>query len=212
MKFKKISTIAISTIIAAGLLVGCGGAKLPDGDVKVIPQPLNGVMDLLLQSANYGSDKSSVVSLLLPEASKYNITLTEDIYENGTLTKTEELLQYETGVIEKNTFTHIIANIDKNPDGKSIYSVAEVDQENSTDKKNPIYKTFLSPNIGIDFDVKSDVGQIGNNFDNEIPIIALAKFKADDSEKTPIDITNYESNLGNYEKVSILKVKVTKLS
>ena len=48
-------------------LVGCTGvsAKLPEGDVKIVNQDLQGTVDLL-KSSNYGGDKSTVASVVLP--------------------------------------------------------------------------------------------------------------------------------------------------
>ena len=76
MKIKKISTLLVGIILTVGL-AGCtkASSNIPEGDVKVVNQEIQGVVELILKSANYGSDKSTVVSMVLPKDSEYNINL-----------------------------------------------------------------------------------------------------------------------------------------
>ena len=49
------------------LVTGCSGAKLPEGDVKVVNQQVSGVIDLLLQSADYGRSEEHTSELQSPD-------------------------------------------------------------------------------------------------------------------------------------------------
>ena len=134
MKMKKLSAIVAAVVITASL-AGCtaGGAKLPEGDVKIVNQQVQGVVELLLESANYGEDKSTVASMVLPKDSQYDVNLYMEKYNNGELIETKELTKYTTETIEKDSIIHIIMNAARANDGeadKSIYSIAEVDKEN----------------------------------------------------------------------------------
>ncbi|WP_195263207.1 hypothetical protein [Clostridium sp. 1001275B_160808_H3] len=214
MKIKKLSAIVAAVAITASL-AGCtaGGAKLPEGDVKIVNQQVQGVVELLLESANYGEDKSTVASMVLPKDSQYDVSLYVEKYSNGELSETKELTKYTTETIEKDSIVHIIMNTAKSNDGeadKSIYSIAEVDKENTKDAKNPEYKITKTYGESIDFDSKSEVSQIGKNLDEEITLIGLVKFKDDDSEKAAINLDSYKDEVGKYASVNIIKVKVTK--
>ncbi|MCR1952331.1 hypothetical protein NSA50_14980 [Clostridium sp. DSM 100503] len=214
MKIKKLSAIVAAVAITASL-AGCtaGGAKLPEGDVKIVNQQVQGVVELLLESANYGEDKSTVASMVLPKDSQYDVSLYVEKYSNGELSETKELTKYTTETIEKDSIVHIIMNTAKSSDGeadKSIYSIAEVDKENTKDAKNPEYKITKTYGESIDFDSKSEVSQIGKNLDEEITLIGLVKFKDDDSEKATINLDSYKDEIGKYASVNIIKVKVTK--
>ncbi|WP_195429377.1 hypothetical protein [Clostridium sp. D46t1_190503_E9] len=214
MKIKKLSAIVAAVVITASL-AGCtaGGAKLPEGDVKIVNQQVQGVVELLLESANYGEDKSTVASMVLPKDSQYDVSLYVEKYSNGELSETKELTKYTTETIEKDSIVHIIMNTAKSNDGeadKSIYSIAEVDKENTKDAKNPEYKITKTYGESIDFDSKSEVSQIGKNLDEEITLIGLVKFKDDDSEKATINLDSYKDEVGKYASVNIIKVKVTK--
>ena len=81
---KKISFFLAALAITVGL-VGCTSSatsKLPEGDVKVINQEINGIVELLLEASDYGNDKSTVASMVLPQDSMYNINLTVEKYLN----------------------------------------------------------------------------------------------------------------------------------
>ncbi|WP_291654048.1 hypothetical protein [Clostridium sp.] len=214
MKIKKLSAIVAAVVITASL-AGCtaGGAKLPEGDVKIVNQQVQGVVELLLESANYGEDKSTVASMVLPKDSQYDVNLSMEKYNNGELVETKELTKYTTETIEKDSIVHIIMNIAKTNDeeaDKSIYSIAEVDKENTKDAKNPEYKITKTYGESIDFDSKSEVNQVGKNLDEEATLIGLVKFKEEDSEKVAINLDSYKDEVGKYEAVNIIKIKVTK--
>ena len=90
MNFKKIGLMLSALLVTVGL-AGCSGSKLPEGDVKIVKQDINGVIGLLLESADYGQDQSTVASMVLPEGSSYDINLSVEQYENGQLVNTLEL-------------------------------------------------------------------------------------------------------------------------
>ncbi|MBS5886887.1 hypothetical protein [Clostridium sp.] len=214
MKMKKLSAIVAAVVITASL-AGCtaGGAKLPEGDVKIVNQQVQGVVELLLESANYGEDKSTVASMVLPKDSQYDVNLYMEKYNNGELIETKELTKYTTETIEKDSIIHIIMNAARANDGeadKSIYSIAEVDKENTKDAKNPEYKITKTYGESIDFDSKSEVNQVGKNLDEEATLIGLVKFKEDDSEKAVINLDSYKDEVGKYASANIIKIKVTK--
>lgn len=214
MKMKKLSAIVAAVVITVGL-AGCtaGGANLPEGDVKIVNQQVQGVVELLLESANYGEDKSTVASMVLPKDSQYDVNIFVEKYNNGELVETKELTKYTTETIEKDSIVHIIMNTAKTNDGeadRSIYSIAEVDKENTKDTKNPEYKITKTYGESIDFDSKSEVNQIGKNLDEEATLIGLVKFKENDSEKAAINLDSYKDEVGKYASVNIIKVKVTK--
>lgn len=213
MKKKKI--IAIISILS--LIIGLKGCtssvKLPEGDVKIVNQQVQGVVELLLQSTDYGKDKSTVSSLVVPKDSKYNVSLFNEKYINGELKETKEIANYSTETIEKDSIIHIILNTGKltdNEEEKSIYSIAEIDKENTKDSKNPEYKLTKYYGEALNFDSKSSLSQIGTNLDEEVAIVGLVKFKEDDTEKVAINLESYKDEVGNYSEVNIFKIKVSK--
>ena len=109
MKMKKLSAIVAAVVITASL-AGCtaGGADLPEGDVKIVNQQVQGVVELLLESANYGEDKSTVASMVLPKDSQYDVNLYMEKYNNGELIETKELTKYTTETIKglNNTYNN----------------------------------------------------------------------------------------------------------
>ncbi|GAB6169540.1 hypothetical protein JCM1393_20000 [Clostridium carnis] len=215
MRIKKISLLIATLALTAGL-AGCmgGGAKLPEGDVKVVKQDVQGVIELLLQSADYGKDKSTVASMILPEGSQYNVNVTMENYKDGQLVDTKEITNYKTETIDKNSVIHMIMNTGKVGDeesNKSIYSIAEVDAEKTTDKKNPQYKNTKINGESIDFDSRTQVGQVGKALDEDVALLGLVKFKEGDSEKKDINLETYKDEVGNYSTAHIIKLKVTKL-
>ena len=114
MKIKKISTLLVGIILTVGL-AGCkkASSNIPEGDVKVVNQEIQGVVELILKSANYGSDKSTVVSMVLPKDSEYNINLSMEKYLNGQLQETKEIANYGTDNIKKDSIIHIVLNTAK---------------------------------------------------------------------------------------------------
>ena len=211
---KKISVFLAVLAIAVGL-IGCTSttAKLPEGDVKVINQEVQGVVELLLESANYGNDKSTVASMVLPKDSQYNINLSMEMYSNGELVENKEIANYTTDTIAKDSIVHIILNTAKLNDGeadKSIYSIAEIDSENTEDSKNPQYKLTKYYGEPINFDSKSSVTQVGKALDEEVTLIGLVKFKEDDTEKALINLDSYKEEVNKYSEVTIINAKVTK--
>lgn len=212
-KKKIIAIISLVTLIIG--LKGCASSsvKLPEGDVKIVNQQVQGVVELLLQSTDYGKDKSTVSSLVVPKDSKYNVSLFNEKYINGELKETKEIANYSTETIEKDSIIHIILNTGKltdNEEEKSIYSIAEIDKENTKDSKNPEYKLTKYYGEALNFDSKSSLSQIGTNLDEEVAIVGLVKFKEDDIEKIDINLDSYKDEVGNYSEVNIFKIKVSK--
>ena len=213
MKMKKVATIITIVALTIGLAGCTSGVKLPEGDVKIVNQEVQGVIELLLQSTNYGKDKSTVASLVLPKDSKYNISLFTEKYIYGELKETKEIANYSTETIEKDSIIHVILNTAKLGDGeadKSIYSIAEIDKENTKDSKNPNYKLTKYYGEVLNFDSKSSLTQIGTNFDEEAVLAGLVKYKEDDTEKSPINLDSYKDEVGNYSEVNMFKIKVNK--
>ena len=91
MKIKKISGLLAAVVLTVGLAGCTSGAQLPEGDVKIVNQQVQGVVELLLESANYGNDKSTVASMVLPKDSQYDINLFAEKYLNGELVETKEI-------------------------------------------------------------------------------------------------------------------------
>ena len=214
MKIKKISALLAAMAITIGL-AGCTttGTKLPEGDVKVVNQEIQGVVELLLKASDYGDDKSTVTSMVLPQDSQYNISLSMEKYSNGELVDTKEIANYTTGTIAKDSIIHIVFNTAKMNDNeadKSIYSIAEIDSENTEDNSNPEYKVTKYYGEAIDFDSKSSVAQVGKALDEEVTLIGLVKFKEDDTEKSGINLDSYKDEVGKYSEVTIINAKVSK--
>ena len=214
MKTKKISALLVAMAITIGL-VGCTttGTKLPEGDVKVVNQEIQGVVELLLEASDYGNDKSTVSSMVLPQDSQYNINLSMEKYSNGELVDTKEIANYTTDTIAKDSIIHIVLNTGKvndNEADKSIYSIAEIDSANTENKNNPDYKVTKYYGEAIDFDSKSAVAQSGKALDEEVTLIGLVKFKEDDTEKSAINLDSYKDEVGKYSEVTIINAKVSK--
>ena len=214
MIMKKIGA-SIAVLALTFSLAGCMGttAQLPEGDVKIVNQEVQGVVDLLLKSANYGGGKSIVNSMVLPEGLKYELNLTVENYKDGNLIEEKNLANYETDSIEKDSIINIIINSAKLNDeeaDKSIYSIAEIDRENTTDKKNPQYKIAKYYDTAINYDKSVTIGQVGKSLDEETPLVAFIKYKEGDSEKKDINLDSYKDEVSNYSEVSIVKLKVTK--
>lgn len=214
MIIKKIGA-SIAVLALTFSLAGCMGttSQLPEGDVKIVNQEVQGVVDLLLKSANYGGGKSIVNSMVLPEGSKYELNLTVENYKDGNLIEEKNLANYETDSIEKDSIINIIINSAKLNDeeaDKSIYSIAEIDRENTTDEKNPQYKIAKYYDTAINYDKSVTISQVGKSLDEETPLVAFIKYKDGDSEKKDINLDTYKDEVSNYSEVSIVKLKVTK--
>ena len=186
------------------LVTGCSGAKLPEGDVKVVNQQVSGVIDLLLQSADYGGNQSTVTSMLLPTGSSYDIKMAVEQYEAGQLVNTIEVPTYTTEEMEKNSLIHLILNIGKE-DVKSIFSIAEVDIEKTTDKKNPEYKMEKTNAPAINFEKRVTLDQYGGELGKEFVLAAYTTGGSSD-----MNLETYQNELANYETASIVKVTITK--
>jgi len=213
MKIKKISALLVAVVLTVGLAGCTSGTQLPEGDVKIVNQQVQGVVELLLESSNYGNDKSTVASMVLPKDSQYNIHLFAEKYSNGDLVETNEIANYSTDTIEKDSIIHIVINTAKINDGeadKSIYSIAEVDKENKEDSSNPEYKVSKFYGEALDFDGKSALTQVGKNLDEDVALVGLVKFKEEDNEKNTINLDSYKDEVGKYSEVTIIKAKVTK--
>ena len=186
------------------LVTGCSGAKLPEGDVKVVNKQVSGVIDLLLQSADYGGNQSTVTSMLLPTGSSYDIKMAVEQYEAGQLVNTIEVPTYTTEEMEKNSLIHLILNIGKE-DVKSIFSIAEVDNEKTTDKKNPEYKMEKTNAPAINFEKRVTLDQYGGELGKEFVLAAYTTGGSSD-----MNLETYQDELANYETASIVKVTITK--
>ena len=186
------------------LVTGCSGAKLPEGDVKVVNQQVSGVIDLLLQSADYGGNQSTVTSMLLPTGSSYDIKMAVEQYEAGQLVNTIEVPTYTTEEMEKNSLIHLILNIGKEY-VKSIFSIAEVDNEKTTDKKNPEYKMEKTNAPAINFEKRVTLDQYGGELGKEFVLAAYTTGGSSD-----MNLETYQDELANYETASIVKVTITK--
>ena len=186
------------------LVTGCSVTKLPEGDVKVVNQQVSGVIDLLLQSADYGGNQSTVTSMLLPTGSSYDIKMAVEQYEAGQLVNTIEVPTYTTEEMEKNSLIHLILNIGKE-DVKSIFSIAEVDNEKTTDKKNPEYKMEKTNAPAINFEKRVTLDQYGGELGKEFVLAAYTTGGSSD-----MNLETYQDELANYETASIVKVTITK--
>lgn len=210
---KKFITMIAAMALTVGL-VGCtGGMKLPEGDVKIVNQEIQGVVELLLEASNYGGDKSSVTSVVLPVDSEYEVTLLKEKYSMGELVENKEITKYTTETIAKDSIMHIIFNAAKLNDGeadKSIISIAEIDRENSEDTKNPSYKVSKFNDEAIDFDLRTVVDQSGKALDEEQALVAFVKFNEEDNEKADINLDTYKDEVSKYKEATIFKIKVTK--
>lgn len=199
---KKIKWAACA-VMSILLVTGCSAAKLPEGDVKVVNQQMSGVIDLLLKSANYGEDQSTVESVLLPTGSSYEIKMVVDQYESGELVNTIEVPNYTTDEMEKNSLVHLILNVGKD-DVKSILTIAEVDQEKTTDDKNPEYKLVKTETPAINFEKRVTLEQYGGELGKEFVLAAYTTGGSSD-----INLETYQDEIANYDTASIVKVTIT---
>ncbi len=174
------------------LVTGCSGAKLPEGDVKVVNQQVSGVIDLLLQSADYGGNQSTVTSMLLPTGSSYDIKMAVEQYEAGQLVNTIEVPTYTTEEMEKNSLIHLILNIGK-------------EDVKTTDKKNPEYKMEKTNAPAINFEKRVTLDQYGGELGKEFVLAAYTTGGSSD-----MNLETYQDELANYETASIVKVTITK--
>lgn len=214
MIIKKLG-LSIAVLALTFGLSGCAGntANLPEGDVKIVNQEVNGVVDLLLQSASYGDGNSIVNSMVLKEGSKYQLDLSLEKYIDGKLIEEKELASYESDNIEKDSIINIIinsANSNNENVDKSIYSFAEIDRENTKDNKNPNYKISKYYGEAINYDKINTISQVGKSLDEEITLAAFIKYKDNDSEMKDINLDTYKDEVSNYSEVNIVKLKVIK--
>ena len=214
MIIKKIG-LSLAVLALTFGLSGCAGktASLPEGDVKIVNQEVNGVVDLLLQSANYGDGNSIVNSMVLKEGAKYELNLRLEKYNDGNLIEEKELASYESDNIEKNSIINIIinsANLNNKNEDKSIYSFAELDKENTSDNKNPNYKISKYYGEAINYDKINTISQVGKSLDEDIALAAFIKYKDGDLEMKDINLDKYKDEISSYSEVNIIKLKVTK--
>lgn len=213
MKVKRLSLLVGTLIVTMGVTGCMGGPKLPEGEVKVVTQPAQGVVNLLLESANYGKENTVLATLLLPKDSKYELNLTMEKYVDGKMEGTVKIQEYETDVMGKNKPINLVANTSNLSDEnkfKSIFSFAEIDSKKTTDDKNPEYKVTKSYEEPMNYDVKVESESVGTDLDKVIPISAYLKFKDDDKEKKKIELNNYKEQVKNYKEVNVLNLKVSK--
>lgn len=202
MTFKKISLMLSALVVTLGL-AGCGAANLPEGDVKIVNQEISGVVGLLLESADYGANQSTVASMLLPTGSAYDINMTVEQYENGELVNTIEIPTYTTDTMEKNSIVHMILNIGQD-DVKSIFSIAEVDKEKTTDDQNPEYKVEKTDAPAINFENRVAIEQYGGALNQDVVLAAYTTGGSD-----AINLETYQDEVVNYNTVSVVKANIT---
>ncbi len=205
MNFKKIGLMLSALVVTLGL-AGCSGAQLPEGDVKVVKQDVSGVIGLLLESADYGPGQSTVASMLLPTGFQYDLTMHIEQYENGELVNTISLPTYTTETLEKNSIVHMILNVGKG-ETKSIYSLAEVDKEKTTNDKNPEYKVTKMNEAPFDFDVRTEIAQYGGDLGQDVILAGYVKYK-EGGTKEGIELTAYKDQVANYAAANIVKVQI----
>lgn len=201
MKLKKLILMLSAIFVIVGL-AGCRAVNLPEGDVKIVNQKLSGVIGVLLESADYGPEQSTVASMVLPTGSAYDINMTVEQYENGELVNTIEVPTYTTDTMEKNSIVHMILNIGKE-DVKSIFSIAEVDSEKTTDQKNPEYKVTKTNAPAINFEQRVAINQYGGELNKDV---VLAAYTTGGSAAITLD--NYQDQVANYTAVSVVKVNI----
>lgn len=202
MTFKKIGLMVSALLVTVGL-AGCGAANLPEGDVKIVNQEVSGVIGLLLESADYGPNQSTVASMLLPTGSAYDIDMTVEQYENGELVNTIDIPTYTTETMEKNSIVHMILNIGQG-DVKSIFSIAEVDKEKTTNDKNPEYKAVKTDVPAINFENRVAIEQYGGALNQDVVLAAYTT-----GGSAAINLETYQDEVANYNTVSVVKANIT---
>lgn len=202
MTFKKIGLMVSALLVTVGL-AGCGAANLPEGDVKIVNQEVSGVIGLLLESADYGPSQSTVASMLLPTGSAYDIDMTVEQYENGELVNTIDIPTYTTETMEKNSIVHMILNIGQG-DVKSIFSIAEVDKEKTTNDKNPEYKAVKTDVPAINFENRVAIEQYGGALNQDVVLAAYTT-----GGSAAINLETYQDEVANYNTVSVVKANIT---
>ncbi len=202
MTFKKVGLMVSALLVTVGL-AGCGAANLPEGDVKIVNQEVSGVIGLLLESADYGPNQSTVASMLLPTGSSYDINMTVEQYENGELVNTIDIPTYTTETMEKNSIVHMILNIGQD-DVKSIFSIAEVDKEKTTNDKNPEYKAVKTDVPAINFENRVAIEQYGGALNQDVVLAAYTT-----GGSAAINLETYQDEVANYNTVSVVKANIT---
>ena len=202
MKMKKIGLMVSALLVTIGL-AGCGAANLPQGDVKIVNQQISGVIGLLLESADYGPEQSTVASMVLPTGSAYDINMTVEQYENGELVNTIDIPTYTTETMEKNSIVHMILNIGQG-DVKSIFSIAEVDKEKTTNDKNPEYKAVKTDAPAINFENRVAIEQYGGALNQDVVLAAYTT-----GGSAAINLETYQDEVANYNTVSVVKANIT---
>lgn len=202
MTFKKVGLMVSALLVTVGL-AGCGAANLPEGDVKIVNQEVSGVIGLLLESADYGPNQSTVASMLLPTGSSYDINMTVEQYENGELVNMIDIPTYTTETMEKNSIVHMILNIGQG-DVKSIFSIAEVDKEKTTNDKNPEYKAVKTDAPAINFENRVAIEQYGGALNQDVVLAAYTT-----GGSAAINLETYQDEVANYNTVSVVKANIT---
>ena len=202
MTFKKVGLMVSALLVTVGL-AGCGAANLPEGDVKIVNQEVSGVIGLLLESADYGPNQSTVASMLLPTGSSYDINMTVEQYENGELVNTIDIPTYTTETMEKNSIVHMILNIGQG-DVKSIFSIAEVDKEKTKNDKNPEYKAVKTDAPAINFENRVAIEQYGGALNQDVVLAAYTT-----GGSAAINLETYQDEVANYNTVSVVKANIT---
>lgn len=97
----------------------------------------------------------------------------------------------------------MILNVGKD-DVKSILTIAEVDQEKTTDDKNPEYKLVKTETPAINFEKRVTLEQYGGELGKEFVLAAYTTGGSSD-----INLETYQDEIANYDTASIVKVTIT---
>ena len=141
--------------------------------------------------------------MLLPTGSSYDINMTVEQYENGELVNTIDIPTYTTETMEKNSIVHMILNIGQG-DVKSIFSIAEVDKEKTTNDKNPEYKAVKTDAPAINFENRVAIEQYGGALNQDVVLAAYTT-----GGSAAINLETYQDEVANYNTVSVVKANIT---
>ena len=192
-------------------LVGCSsGVTLPEGEVVMMKQDVVGDTNLLLSSADYGEASTTIASVILESESAYRFTVTLESYEGNVLQDTQEVMTYETDVVTDESIYQLIMNAGSGAI-PSIFSISEYDVEKMEETDYPVYQMTKSYLPALTFDEKFDFETLGASLDEDIQMSAYVVYKTDDEEKKPLILEDFEQQLSQYERVSILKARVEKI-
>jgi len=203
----------ISLMFAMLALVGCApNSNLPEGDVKVIQQNLNGIVEILLTSATNNEMTSSIASMILPVNEKYEISLFAEVYEQGELISTEKILSHTTNTLTRDSIFHFILHAG-HQGHRSMFAIAETDLE-SEDMSNPNF-IMTSAEYSAMFNSESmyatHIINYGGDLNEEILLAVYISHQDLNSEINLYEIEHYRdrSTLQNYERAVLIKAEIT---